>query len=88
MSCNAKDRTYTAEHSRRVHHPVLHCFGKLLVAALLCECRRARAAWKAYEEHNLPLLRMEKPNLKASQYRCAKPEELHKRVFAVCSTFI
>ncbi|KAF8058039.1 coiled-coil domain-containing protein [Scenedesmus sp. PABB004] len=31
--------------------------------------KRARAAWKAYEEHNLPLLRMEKPNLKASQYR-------------------
>lgn len=31
--------------------------------------KRARAAWKAYEEHNLPLLRMEKPNLKQSQYR-------------------
>jgi hypothetical protein len=28
-----------------------------------------RAAWKAYEEHNMPLLRMEKPNLKVSQYR-------------------
>lgn len=31
--------------------------------------KRLRAAWKAYEEHNLPLLRMEKPNLKQSQYR-------------------
>jgi hypothetical protein len=28
-----------------------------------------RAAWKAYEERHLPLLRMEKPNLKQSQYR-------------------
>jgi hypothetical protein len=28
-----------------------------------------RAAWKAFEEHNLPLVRMEKPNLKQSQYR-------------------
>jgi hypothetical protein len=37
--------------------------------AVLC-CRRMRAAWKLYEEHNMPLLRMEKPNLKVSQYRC------------------
>jgi hypothetical protein len=31
--------------------------------------RRARAAWKAYEERELPLLKQEKPNLKQSQYR-------------------
>ena len=28
-----------------------------------------RAAWQAYEAANLPLLRMEKPGLKQSQYR-------------------
>eukprot|EP00879_Flechtneria_rotunda_P009796 GHRR01010246.1.p2 GENE.GHRR01010246.1~~GHRR01010246.1.p2 ORF type:complete len:127 (+),score=48.55 GHRR01010246.1:754-1134(+) len=31
--------------------------------------KRMRAAWKTFEEHNLPLLRMEKPNLKQNQYR-------------------
>ncbi|WIA13256.1 hypothetical protein OEZ85_006844 [Tetradesmus obliquus] len=31
--------------------------------------KRMRAAWKAFEEHNLPLLRMEKPNLKQAQYK-------------------
>lgn len=41
---------------------------RAVLCCVLC-CRRARAAWKAYEEHNMPLLRMEKPNLKVSQYR-------------------
>lgn len=31
--------------------------------------KRARAAWQAYEAHHLPLLKMEKPGLKQSQYR-------------------
>lgn len=43
--------------------------GMLCCGVLLLCIRRMRAAWKAYEEHNLPLLRMEKPNLKSSQYR-------------------
>lgn len=39
--------------------------------AMVCcaVCRRMRAAWLAFEEHNLPLLKMEKPGLKQSQYR-------------------
>ncbi|GBF94183.1 hypothetical protein Rsub_07170 [Raphidocelis subcapitata] len=31
--------------------------------------KRMRAAWQAYEAANLPLLKMEKPGLKQSQYR-------------------
>jgi len=31
--------------------------------------RRMKAAWLAYEERNLPLMRMEKPGLKQSQYK-------------------
>lgn len=31
--------------------------------------KRMKAAWKAYEERTLPLLKQERPNLKMSQYR-------------------
>lgn len=31
--------------------------------------RRMKAAWKAYEERELPLLKQAKPGLKLSQYR-------------------
>ena len=36
---------------------------------MIAACRRMKAAWLAYEEANLPLVKKDKPGLKLSQYK-------------------
>lgn len=40
----------------------------LLLGSVLL-LRRMKAAWKAYEERQMPILKQEKPGLKMSQYK-------------------
>ena len=48
---------------------VCHQVKSSLDVHLVCHCRRMKAAFAAYKERQLPIVKEEKPGLKQSQYQ-------------------
>ena len=61
--------TYVFGHNYLLGHKHMHAMLLHLLYWFVLSCRRMKAAFAAYKERQMPLMKEEKPGLKQSQYQ-------------------